>query len=99
MVLSDRPCTELDTLLHTAVERRDVPSVVALVANCEQVIYRGAFGSLDERGAQAMSVHAIFRILSMTKPVTSVAIMMLCEQRAAQSGCPDWSLSAGVGRA
>lgn len=72
MVLSDRACTELDILLHTAVERGDVPGVVALVADRDQVLYRGAAGSLNERGAQAMSVDAIFRILSMTKPVTSV---------------------------
>lgn len=80
MILSDRACTQLDALLHTAVERHDIPGVVALVANRDQVIYRGAFGALDGQGAKAMSVDAIFRILSMTKPVTSVAIMMLCEQ-------------------
>lgn len=80
MVLSTRACTEMDAMLQAAVERRDVPGVVAMVASRERVIYRGAFGVLDEHGVKALSVDAIFRIQSMTKPVTSVAIMMLCEQ-------------------
>jgi CubicO group peptidase (beta-lactamase class C family) len=80
MVLSDQARTALDALLYAAVERHDIPGVVATVANRERVIYRGAFGKLDEHGAIDMPTDALFQILSMTKPVTSVAIMMLREQ-------------------
>jgi methyl acetate hydrolase len=80
MILSDRACNELDALLNTAVDRRDIPGVVAVVANRERALYRRAFGMLDEHGSIDMPADAIFRILSMTKPVTSVAIMMLQEQ-------------------
>ena len=79
-VLSDDGRPALDTLLHAAVERHDVPGVVAEVANRERTLYRGAFGKLDERGAVGMPADAIFQIYSMTKPVTSAAIMMLKEQ-------------------
>lgn len=80
VVLSDDGRIELDALLHTAVERRAIPGVVAIVANSERVLYRGAFGKLDEQGAIDMPADAIFQIASMTKPVTSVAILMLREQ-------------------
>ena len=79
-VLSGNGRTELDTLLDAKVDRRDVPGVVAEVANRERTLYRGAFGKLDDRGAVDMPTDAIFRIASMTKPVTSVAVMMLKDQ-------------------
>jgi methyl acetate hydrolase len=71
VVLSKSAHAELDTLLRGAVERRDVPNVVAVVANGEELLYRAAFGA---------RMADIFRIASMTKPVTSVAIMMLKER-------------------
>ena len=80
VILTGNGRSALDTLLHEAVERHDVPGVVAEVANRERTLYRGAFGKLDERGAVEMPADAIFRIASMTKPVTSVAVMMLKEQ-------------------
>ena len=79
-VLSDNGRTELDALLDAKVDRRDVPGVVAEVANRERTLYRGAFGKLDDRGAVDMPTNAIFRIASMTKPVTSVAVMILKDQ-------------------
>ena len=79
-ILSDNGRSELDRLLHAAVERCDVPGVVAEVANGERTLYCGAFGKLDERGAVDMPADAIFQIASMTKPVTSVAVMMLKDQ-------------------
>src|SRR6266481_3815105 len=61
---------ELDNLLRTAVAQRRVPGVVAMVATADAVAYEGAFG---------MNKDAIFAIASMTKPVTSVAVMQLLE--------------------
>ena len=69
--LSHAAHTELDALLHEAVKRRDLPGVVAVVANRDTILYRGAAGT---------SFTDIFRIASMSKPVTSVAIMMLRER-------------------
>ena len=80
VMLSDKGRAELDTLLQSSVKQRDVPGVVAEVANREHVLYRGAFGRLDDRGAVDMPTNAIFQIKSMTKPITSVGIMMLIEQ-------------------
>jgi methyl acetate hydrolase len=63
-----------------AVGRGDSPGVVALVVNREGVLYEGAAGKLDIAHDRTMPVNAIFSIASMTKPVTSVAIMMLFEE-------------------
>jgi CubicO group peptidase (beta-lactamase class C family) len=66
--------------LGNAVMRGDTPGVVALVIGPDSVLYEGAAGKLDGPHDIAMPVNAIFSIASMTKPVTSVAIMMLFEE-------------------
>jgi methyl acetate hydrolase len=71
---------ELSRQLSEAVGRGDTPGVVALVVGREGVLYEGAAGKLDVARNVAMPVNAIFSIVSMTKPVTSVAIMMLFEE-------------------
>src|SRR4051812_1821947 len=70
----------IDAVLRAAVERQDVPGVVALVTNRDRVLYQGAFGVADVATGRPLATDALFRIASMTKPVTSVALMQLIEQ-------------------
>src|SRR5262245_17837442 len=70
----------LDTSLRGAVERKDVPGVVALITDRERVLYQSAFGVADVATERRVTIDALFRIASMTKPVTSVALMQLVEQ-------------------
>jgi methyl acetate hydrolase len=70
----------LSKQLASSVERGDTPGVVALVVDRNGVLYEGTAGKLDLGRNLAMPVDAIFNIASMTKPVTSVAIMMLLEE-------------------
>ena len=70
----------LDASLRDAVERKDVPGVVALVTDRERVLYKSAFGVADVSSGRLLTSDALFRIASMTKPVTSVALMQLVEQ-------------------
>src|SRR5881227_3044783 len=70
----------LDASLRGAVERMDVPGAVALVTDRERVLYQGAFGVADVATGRSLASDALFRIASMTKPVTSVALMQLVEQ-------------------
>ena len=53
-----------------AVERKQVPMVVAMVADARGIVYEQAVGA---------SKDAIFAIASMTKPITSLAVMQLVE--------------------
>src|SRR5262245_6577751 len=83
LVLIAQGSTAVDRLnqrLQAAVDRGDVPGVVAIAADRNRVIYSGAFGLRDAGHRQAMTTDTIFRIASMTKPVTSAALMQLVEQ-------------------
>jgi methyl acetate hydrolase len=77
---SDSGKDALSRQLSGSVARGDTPGVVGLVVGRHGVLYEGAAGKLDVAGGVAMPVNAIFSIASMTKPVTSVAIMMLFEE-------------------
>jgi CubicO group peptidase (beta-lactamase class C family) len=70
----------LDASLRAAVERKEVPGVVALVTDRDKVLYRGAFGVADVSTGRPLAPDALFRIASMTKAITSVALMQLIEQ-------------------
>ena len=69
----------LDATLGAGIQRRMAPGVVAIVVNRERVLYLGAAGQMNVRSRKAMRTDTIFRIASMTKPITAVAIMMLQE--------------------
>jgi CubicO group peptidase (beta-lactamase class C family) len=57
-----------------------IPGAVALVARRGQLVYLDAFGFRDREAQQPMATDSIFRIASMTKPLVSIAIMMLAEE-------------------
>ena len=65
--------------LSDSVHRGDAPGIAALVVDREGVLFEGAAGQLDIAKGTPMPANAILSIASMTKPVTSVAIMMLME--------------------
>jgi methyl acetate hydrolase len=76
---SDAAKAAVTRQLNSAVSLGDTPGVVALVVGREGVLYQDAAGKLDVAHDIAMPANAIFAIASMTKPVTSVAIMTLVE--------------------
>jgi methyl acetate hydrolase len=78
--LSDSGKDALSRQLSGAVSRGDTAGVVVPVVGRDGVLYEGAAGKLDGAHDIAMPGNAIFSIASMTKPVTSVAIMMLLEE-------------------
>ena len=71
---------EIDQFLHEAVAHREIPCVTAIVADKKRVLYHQAFGKLENSARQEMPLDAIFRIMSLTKPITSVLVMALYEQ-------------------
>ncbi|MBL8223589.1 MAG: beta-lactamase family protein, partial [Bryobacterales bacterium] len=68
----------VDQVLQNAVGPRGVPGVVAMVATPDAVLYRAAYG--EAKPGQQMAIDSVFRIFSMTKPVTTVAAMQLVER-------------------
>jgi CubicO group peptidase (beta-lactamase class C family) len=69
--LTDSGKAALTAQMNEAVKKGDAPAIVEIVVNRDGVLYQGASG---------LAANTIFNIASMTKPVTSVAIMMLAEQ-------------------
>ncbi|MEU1365304.1 serine hydrolase domain-containing protein [Streptomyces sp. NPDC005803] len=68
----------LREVLQTHVRDGSVPGAVALVARGDQVDVRAA-GSADADGSAPMAPDSVFRIASLTKPITAAAAMMLVE--------------------
>jgi CubicO group peptidase (beta-lactamase class C family) len=62
---------------QSEVEKGEVPGAVIIIARNGKTVYRQAIGYLDREKKVPMKVDSVFRIFSMTKPVTSVAVMML----------------------
>jgi methyl acetate hydrolase len=76
-----RSAPSIDARLSEAVAHGDVPGVVAMAVTRTGIAYQNAFGAADAATRRPLGTDAIFRIASMTKPVTSVAAMQLVEQR------------------
>ena len=78
--LNPAGATAISRMFQSAVDAGEIPGVVAAVTNRERVLYLEAFGKQDAGKNVSMANDTIFRIASMTKPVTSVAIMMLVQE-------------------
>jgi CubicO group peptidase (beta-lactamase class C family) len=80
----DNPVAErfqpVHELLADHVEREQIAGAVALVMERGRVVYRDAVGWRDVASREPMTQDTIFRIASMTKPITTVAVMMLVEE-------------------
>jgi methyl acetate hydrolase len=76
MVLKER----MDGLLGAAVERGDVPGVVAVVVDRKGVLYEGAFGKRNLTTGAPMTPDTVCWIASMTKAITGACTMQLVEQ-------------------
>ena len=79
--LSSERLREATTLLNRYVAEQRIAGAVAAVARRGQVGYLEAVGVQDLKTRAPMSERSLFRIYSMTRPVTSVAVMMLHEER------------------
>src|SRR5262244_3751630 len=71
---------QIDHRLQAAVDRGDVPGVVAMATTSAGPVYQGAFGRRALPDVAAMTPDTVFWIASMTKAVTSAAAMQLVEQ-------------------
>src|SRR5947209_4848226 len=66
--------------LQPLVDQGQIPGAVTLLARHGKVVHCEATGMADIAAGRPLEPDAIFRIASMTKPITSVAVMMLFEE-------------------
>jgi CubicO group peptidase (beta-lactamase class C family) len=78
--LSAEQLAHLDRHLHGCVDVGMLPGVVSLVARHGRIAHLDSYGSMDLEAGRPMQPGTIFRMYSMTKPVVSVALMMLYEE-------------------
>src|SRR5947207_6438322 len=86
--LSSARLERLSSVIHADVGRRLIPGAVLAIARGGRLAYGEAFGWRDREADAPMSADAIFRVASMTKPVTSVAAMMMAEEGRLQIAAP-----------
>jgi CubicO group peptidase (beta-lactamase class C family) len=66
--------------MQAYVDRHEAGGIVTLIAREGKVVDVHASGFQDVENRTPMKTDTIFRIASMTKPITSVAVMMLIEE-------------------
>lgn len=66
------------------ITEKKLPGAVVMVARKGRLVYSNAFGNQDPKAATPMKADSIFRIYSMTKPLVSVAAMLLVEDGVVQ---------------
>ena len=75
--MSSQRLERLAATMQRAVDSGELPGVVVMIARKGKLVYQKSFGMQDKGKAVPMSADSIFRAYSMTKPVVSVAAMML----------------------
>ena len=78
--MSSERLARIGAAMEQHVAHGTMPGALAMIARHGKVVYFETWGERDREQKLAMEPDTIFRIYSMTKPVTSVAVMMLYEE-------------------
>ena len=79
--LSTARLARLDEVMNRRyVDGGDLPGFITQIWRKGHLVHTGIAGQMDLERGKAMAEDAIFRIYSMTKPITAVALMMLVEE-------------------
>ena len=86
--MSSGKLREIRPLMQSFVDKEKVAGLVTAVARDGKVVHFEAIGSMDVERNRPMQADTIFRMYSMTKPVTAAAIMILVEEGKVQISDP-----------
>ena len=78
--MSSKRLAFIDAAMNKAVESGELPGAVVFIARGGKLAYAKSFGWQDKEKKIPMRTDSIFRLYSMTKPIVSVAAMMLVEE-------------------
>ena len=78
--MSSERLGRIKTVLQREIDADRMPGAVIMIARKGKLVYSEAIGYQDKAAGKPMPKDAIFRIYSMTKPLASVAAMMLVEE-------------------
>jgi len=78
--VSSERLRRIDAAMTRLVDEKQVAGLVTLLERHGKIVHFNAAGKLDVRKPDPLQKDSIFRIYSMTKPITGVAMMMLYEE-------------------
>jgi CubicO group peptidase (beta-lactamase class C family) len=70
----------LNAKIHSYVDQGSTAGVITLIARHGKIVHFDVYGKADIESGAAMRADSLFRMYSMTKPVTSTALLMLYEE-------------------
>ena len=79
-VLADGEFPEVTERMRQFVEDNVISGAVTLVGHQGRVVHLSAVGLADLEQRRPMSADTMFRIMSMTKPITATAVMILVDE-------------------
>jgi len=78
--ISSQRLQRIAPVMKAYVDNGRAPGVLTAIARHGKVVHAQAQGFADQEAARPLNTDSIFRIYSMTKPVTAVALMLLYEE-------------------
>lgn len=78
--MSSERLQRITQMLQARIQKGEMAGASAIVARKGKVVFQTAQGVMDLETKQAVTMETMFRVASMTKPVTSVALMMMVEE-------------------
>ena len=78
--MSSQRLARADAYLARAVADDRLPGIIAVAQRRGRIVHHALHGNMDIAAQRPMQADAIFRIYSMTKPVVSLALMMLHDE-------------------
>ena len=86
--MSTERLTRIAPVMQGYVDKGKIPCALTLIAREGRLVHFEKFGMQDIAAAKPIAFDTIFRIYSMTKPITSIAVMMLYEEGHFQLSTP-----------
>ena len=78
--MSSERLARIDTFIQEQIDGKKTGGIIVLVARKGRIVHHRAFGYADIEAGRKLTADYLFRLYSMTKPVTSVALLTLYEQ-------------------
>jgi CubicO group peptidase (beta-lactamase class C family) len=78
--LAPESLARIQGMLEDSVRRREIAGGSALVARRGKIVYLASVGMQDAEAGRPLTERTLFRIASMTKPITSTAVLMLVDE-------------------
>lgn len=80
MILAKNGNTKIDKEIYSFMLKHDIPGVSIALSKDEEIVYQGAYGFANTQKKERVTSNHMFRLASMSKQHTAIAIMTLMEQ-------------------